>query len=86
MLQNTIDYLACKGKVSMTFTSDEKNFMKELFEAMWWGGIYLGYREAAKMAHHYVNGKGNSIQIESDIYKTSVIVMDVASKMKALVQ
>ncbi len=34
ILQNTIDYLTCKGKVNLDFTDDEKEFMKELFEAM----------------------------------------------------
>ncbi len=32
LLQNTIDYLTCKGKAGLDFTKDEKEFMKELFE------------------------------------------------------
>jgi len=43
LLQNTIDYLTCKGKLGKKFSNDEKEFMKELFEAMWWGGKYRGY-------------------------------------------
>jgi len=42
LLQNTIDYLTCKGKSNKPFNSDEKEFMKELFDALWWGGKYHG--------------------------------------------
>lgn len=45
LLQNTIDYLTCKGKAERAFTKNEKEFMKELFEALWWGGKYHGLRK-----------------------------------------
>lgn len=82
LLQNTVDYLTCKGKVGLDFTEDEKEFMKELFEAMWWGGKYLGYKEAATLANHYVNGGGKPIKQPSEVYSTSIIVKDVSEGMK----
>lgn len=64
-LQNTIDYLTCKGKLNKHFTAGKKEFMKELFEALWWGGKYHGFHEAAQLANHYVNGKGKVLRIDS---------------------
>ena len=76
LLQNTIDYLTCKGKAGKQFTGNEKEFMKELFEALWWGGKYHGFNEAAKLANHYVNGDGRILTINAQVYKESVIVKD----------
>ncbi len=86
LLQNTIDYLACKGKLGKKFSDDEKEFMKELFEAMWWGGNYRGYVEAAKLANHYVNGGGKSLRINSNVYKKSIIVSDTMIALKAYIK
>lgn len=81
LLQNTIDYLTCKGKAGKSFTDSEKEFMKELFEALWWGGNYHRYHEAAKLADHYVNGGGKTLKIDSEVYEESAIV---SAAMKAL--
>ncbi len=86
LLQNTIDYLTCKGSAGLDFTDDEKEFMKELFEAMWWGGKYLGYKEAATLANHYVNGGGHSIKLPSDMYSSSIIVKDVCLGIKTFIK
>lgn len=86
LLQNTIDYLSCKGRLKKPFTDDEREFMKELFEAMWWGGKYLGYREAAKLANHYVNGGGKSLRINPDVYKKSIIVSDTMAALKGYIK
>lgn len=86
LLQNTIDYLACKGKLDKNFSNDEKEFMKELFEAMWWGGQYLGYREAAKLANHYVNGEGKSLRINPNVYEKSIIVSDTMNALKGYIK
>jgi len=85
LLQNTIDYLTCKGKSSRTFTDNEKEFMKELFEALWWGGKYHGFDEAAKLANHYVNGKGKILTINSEVYSKSAIVSDAMLAMKGYI-
>ena len=85
-LQDAIDYLTCKAKVKMDFTADEKEFLKELYEAFWWGGMYKGYREAAQLANHYVNGEGNGksnpFRIDAEVYKTSKIVIATMAAMK----
>lgn len=86
LLQNTIDYLSCKARLKKPFTDDEKEFMKELFEAMWWGGKYLGYREAAKLANHYVNGEGKSLRINPDVYRKSIIVSDTMTALKGYIK
>lgn len=82
LLQNTIYYLTCKGRLKKPFTDDEKEFMKELFESLWWGGKYHGYHEAAKLANHYVNGEGESLKINPDVYKKSIIVSDAMIALK----
>lgn len=85
LLQNTIDYLAYKGKLGKLFTKNEKEFMKKLFEALWWGGKYHGYKEAADLANHYVNGDGKSLTANPQIYKGSVIVKDTTTAMKSYI-
>jgi len=85
-LQNTIDYLTCKGKLSKTFTDNEKEFMKELFEALWWGGQYHSFKEAAKLASHYVNGDGKTLSINSKVYTDSVIVSDTMFALKSYIK
>lgn len=86
LLQNSIDYLSCKARYRKPFTSDEKEFMKEIFEALWWGGQYKGYREAARLANHYVNGKGKTIKIDEDVYRNSVIVTDTREALKRYIK
>jgi len=82
LLQNTIDYLTCKSRAGKSFADDEKEFMKEIFEALWWGGKYHGFPEAAQLANHYVNGEGEPKKLDPDVYKTSVIVQDVMAAIK----
>ncbi len=82
LLQNTIDYLECKARQNKDFTKEEKVFMKKIFECFWWGGQYHGYKEAAKLADHYVNGNGKKLKINEDVYRTSVIVNDTCSAIK----
>lgn len=85
LLQNSVDYLTCKAQATMDFTADEKEFMKEIFEALWWGGRYRGYKEAAILANHYVNGEGRPLPINSEVYTTSTIVKDTAAAMKLFI-
>ena len=85
-MQDAINYLACKAEAKMSFSDDEKEFMIELYEALWWGGNYHGYREAAKLARFYVHGDGSYQAISSELYKSSVIVHDVMIAMKAFVR
>jgi hypothetical protein len=82
LLQNAIDYLTCKGKAGLTFTDEEKEFLKSLFEDLWWGGEAMGYPEAAQLADHYVNGNGEKLQIDGAVYQSSVIVKDTSEAIK----
>lgn len=86
LLQNSINYLSCKARSKRLFTSEEKLFMKEIFEALWWGGQYKGYREAAMLANHYVNGKGKTIKINDHVYRSSVIVRDTMDALKKYIK
>lgn len=86
LMQNTIDYLTCKGKQGRPFSDSEKEFMKELFESFWWGGTYLGYHEAAKLAAHYVSGSGRTLRISPLLYKRSVIVSDTVEALKGYIR
>ncbi len=86
LLQSTIDCLTCKGKLNKHFAGNEKEFTKELFEALWWGGKQHGFHEAAKLANRYVNGKGQALEIDSEIYKSSVIVSDAMVALKKYIR
>lgn len=88
-LQDAIDFLTCKAKAKMEFDADDKEFLKEIYEAFWWGGHYKGYKEAAKLANHYVNGEGNGkanpLKIDPEVYKTSKIVIATMVAMKKFI-
>lgn len=81
-MQNAIDYLACKAKNHQSFDNKEKEFLKEIYEAFWWGGQLKGWKEAAQLARHYVHGNGKQLSINPEVYKTSVIVKDTMGLMK----
>jgi hypothetical protein len=92
-MQNAIDYLTCKAKAKLPFTEDEKHFLVELFEAFWWGGKALhwtplmdGMPEAAELANHYVHGNGETLAINPEVYKSSVIVRETMAAMKAFIK
>jgi hypothetical protein len=86
ILQETIDYLDCRGKAGMPFTGNEKEFLVNLYESLGWGGVALGTFEAAKLARHYVHGGGGSLRLDPAVYQTSVIVQDGAVAMKAYIR
>jgi len=86
VVQKAIDHLTVKAKVKQPFTDDEKEFLVDLFEAMWWGGNAKGMPEAAECANHYVHGGGKSIRLNPDVYRTSVIVKDSMTAMKAFIR
>jgi len=82
LIQNTADYLTCKAQLSLSFTDTEKTFMKELFEAFWWGGKAHSFHEAAQLSSHYVNGKGKDLSISSGAYESSTIVQATMAALK----
>src|SRR5262249_6910653 len=69
-------------KAKLPFTDEEKEFLKNIFEDLWWGGEVKGYPEAAQLADHYVNGGGEKLQIDERVYNTSVIVRDTSKAIK----
>jgi len=82
LLQNAIDYLTCKAKAKMSFTLDEKAFLRKIFEGLWLGGEVKGYPEAAALANHYVSGKGAKLEIDAAVYQTSVVIRDTSAAIK----
>jgi hypothetical protein len=88
VLQDAIDYLSCKAKArpKIQFTDDEKEFLIEIFEALWWGGHAKRFPEAAQLANHYVHGSGRKLQIDADVYKSSVVVRDSIAAMKDFIR
>ena len=88
-LQDAIDYLTCKAKSKLEFNDDEKEYLKEIYEAFWWGGKYKGYSEAAQLANYYVNGAGNGPEspliIDSEVYQTSKIVIATMDALKKFI-
>ena len=83
ILQGAIDTLTVKAKAAKSFTDDDKEFMTELFDSMWYGGKYKGFYEAAILASHYVNGGGSTLFISAGVYVDSVIVRDTMRAMRA---
>jgi hypothetical protein len=82
LLQSSIDWLTCQGKRNQPFDKDSKEFMHDLFEAFATGGDRKGWPEAAELSRHYVNGKGVELEIDAEVYRTSVIVKDTMAAMK----
>src|SRR5690349_23817092 len=85
-LQSAVDYLTCKAKARAPFTKDDKEFLVDIFEALWWGGHAKGLPEAAALADHYVNGKGKLLKIDAEVYRSSVIVRDTCAALKVYVR
>ncbi len=88
-IQEAVNYLTCKAMAKLNFTDDEKEFLKEIYEAFWWGGQYSGYKEAAQLANNYVNGFGNTranaYVLDSEVYRTSKIVIATMGAMKQFI-
>lgn len=82
LLQSAVDYLTCKAKAQMAFNNEDKDFLVGLYDAFSTGGSYKSLPEAAKLADHYVHGKGVRISINAEVYKTSVIVKAAMDAMK----
>ncbi len=87
-LQDAIDHLTIKAKRSLpsAFTVTEKDFLVEIFESLWWGGHVKSFPEAAELADHYVNGRGLKLEIDAEVYTTSVIVRDAMAAMKDFIR
>lgn len=85
LMQDTINYLTCKAKATIQFSDTEKTFLIELYETFWWGGRAMGMPEAAKLADHYVNGNGESVNMDSKPYETSVVVQDTIKALKSYI-
>ncbi len=83
LMQASINYLTCKAQVKMIFSTAEKTFLIELYESFWWGGYAQKMPEAAKLASHYVHGKGTTVSMDSKPYEKSVVVQDTMRAMKA---
>ena len=82
VIQEALNYLACKAQAILPFNDDEKEFMVEIYEAFWWGGHYQGLKEAAKLANHYVHGAGKRLNIDPEVYKQAPVVQATAEAMK----
>lgn len=48
--------------------------------------MYKGYKEAAALANHYVNGDGALLRINAEVYKTSKIVQATSEAMKEYIR
>ena len=40
-IQDAVDFLTCKAKAKMKFDEDDKEFLKELFEAFWYRAEWI---------------------------------------------
>jgi hypothetical protein len=85
-LQEALDFLTCKARAKMAFSEREVEFLREIYEAFWWGGHYKGYPEAAALANHYVNGNGVKLNINSAVYEQSKIVQATMMAMKTFIK
>ena len=85
-LQRAIDYLTCKARASIAFTADEKEFLREFFESLYWGGQVKRYPEAAKLAEHYINGKGKKLILDAPVYQSSEVVKAASAAIKSFIR
>ncbi|MES9940204.1 MAG: hypothetical protein ABW104_14070 [Candidatus Thiodiazotropha sp. 6PLUC2] len=82
-MQDAVDYLNEKAQAKIQFNDDEKEFLKELYEAFGWVGLAKGMPEAAALADHYVSSGGEPLEMDSEPYKESVVVNDTMDAMKS---
>ena len=85
-VQDALNFLACKAQVKLPFSEDDKEFLVEIYEAFYWGGLWVGYPEAAKLASHYVSMEGNTesnpLMVDPTIYREAPIVIETMKAMK----
>ena len=89
IVQDALNYLTCKAQAKLPFNRDEKEFLIETYEAFSWGGWWLDYKEASKLAKHYVSMKGgtesNPLMIDPLIYKEAPIVISTMEAMRRFI-
>lgn len=85
-LQGSLRYLACKAKAKMVFNEADKEYLKEVYEAFYWGGYFKGYKEAAQLASHYVNGNGAEMRVNPQVYQSAPIVQKTMEAMKTFIR
>jgi hypothetical protein len=86
VVQEAIDYLTCKARHKQGFSEDEKNFLVDFYDGLWWGGWWKGLPEAKMLSNHYVRGGGTYVDIGSAVYEESVIVKDTMDAMKGYIR
>lgn len=84
-IQAEIDRLTRKARKKEAITDTEKDFLKSLYGWIAWGGLAKWYPEACQLLRHYLKGQGQTLQINADVYKNSVIVRYATSEMKKVV-
>ena len=84
-IQAQIDDLTEKAKKKRAFSADDKEFLTDLYGWIAWGGGRKGLGEASKLLAHYLNGNGKSLEIDSEVYQSSVIVRYAVGEIKSAI-
>lgn len=81
-IQRKVDLLEEKAIEKQEFTDEEKEFLKDLYNSLVFGGRLLGYKEAANMLEHYLNASGTPLRINEGIYLENKKVEQAMQKIK----
>lgn len=81
-IQAQVDRLTEKARKKEAFEVKEKEFLVALYSWIAWGGLAKGLPEASQLLRYYLSCKGNPIEIDSYVYRTSTIVKYAMDEMK----
>lgn len=85
-IQAQVDRLTEKARRKDVFEAKEKDFLVALYSWIAWGGLAKWLPEASQLLRHYLSCKGYPIEIDSYVYRSSVIVKYAMQEMKKGIQ
>ncbi|MBN1799689.1 MAG: hypothetical protein JW822_14025 [Spirochaetales bacterium] len=85
-LQHRVDLLEQKAIEKQQFTHEEKEFLKDLYGSLVFGGRLLGYKEAANMLDRYLKASGAPLKIAESIYRENKKVQQVMQKITVCIK
>lgn len=84
-IQAQVDRLTEKARRKEVFEAKEKDFLAALYSWIAWGGLAKWLPEASQLLRHYLSCTGNPIEIDSYVYRSSVIVKYAMEEMKRVI-
>jgi hypothetical protein len=83
-VQHKIDQLEAKAIMRQSFSNDESKWLAGLYRTLAYGAqAILVLPESARLMHHYLDGSGDAISIDTSLFKESPRVQRAMKGIKA---